>query len=63
MDGTEDISTVQEAAHLLEEILGYVDSEVLDASGAAGQALVRHLEGALIALRALHERGDGRWQI
>ena len=50
----------QEAAQLLGAVLDAVRDGVLTADGAAGAALVKRLEGALIALRSLDEQHGER---
>jgi hypothetical protein len=46
----------QEAADLLRRLLGQVERGELTTDGPAAVTLVRRLEGAVIALDALHRR-------
>lgn len=43
----------QESADLIQHLLDLVDEGHIAADGPAGVALVRHLEGAMLALRAM----------
>ncbi len=45
----------RKAAGLIQHLLDLVDDGHLAADGPAGVALVRHLEGAMLALRAMSE--------
>jgi hypothetical protein len=49
----------QKALDLIQRLLDLVDDGDLAADGAAGVALVRRLEGAIIALRAMDGSGVG----
>jgi len=49
----------QETADLIERVLDLVDDGDLAADGPAGVALVRRLEGAMLALMAMDGDGDG----
>jgi hypothetical protein len=46
----------QRADNLIQELLDLVDDGQFAADGPAGVALVRRLEGALLALRAMQSR-------
>jgi hypothetical protein len=47
----------RKAADLTQQLLDRVDDGLLAADGPAGLALVRRLEGAMLALRALDRSG------
>jgi hypothetical protein len=45
----------REAAHLTQRVLDLVDDGDLPADGPAGVAMVRRMEGAMLALRAMDD--------
>ena len=51
-------SSEPESAEVLAVVLDAVYDGRLTADGPAAAALVRHLEGALIALQVLHDQGE-----
>lgn len=53
-----DRSDLDETVRLFDDVLGAVDAGVLYADGAAGAAVVRHMQGAASALRLLTEQAE-----